>query len=94
MDEPFGAVDAMTREEMGLEIMRIWRERRKTVVFVTHSIPEAIILSDVVAVMSPRPGRVRGIVEIRLERPRTEEIERTPEFLNYADRLKQLLREE
>ncbi|MCC7161009.1 MAG: ABC transporter ATP-binding protein [Anaerolineae bacterium] len=94
MDEPFGALDEITRAAMRYELLRIWERSRKTVVFVTHSIPESIILSDVVAVMSARPGRVRGVVEIKLPRPRTEEIERTPEFLEYHEKLKRLLRED
>jgi NitT/TauT family transport system ATP-binding protein len=94
MDEPFGALDEITRQSMRYELLRIWELTKKTVIFVTHSIPEAIILSDVVVVLSPRPGRVRGTVTIDLERPRTEAIERTPEFLHYTDRLKRLLREE
>jgi len=94
MDEPFGALDAITRSQMRYELVRIWERAKKTVLFVTHSIVESIILSDIVAVMSPRPGRVRGLVEIDLPRPRTEEMERTSEFLNYADRIAHLLREE
>jgi NitT/TauT family transport system ATP-binding protein len=94
MDEPFGALDEITRATMRYELLRIWERSRKTVVFVTHSITESIILSDVVAVMSARPGRVRGVVEIKLPRPRTEEIERTPEFLEYSEKLKRLLRED
>lgn len=94
MDEPFGALDEITRATMRYELLRIWERSRKTVVFVTHSIQESIILSDAVAVMSARPGRVRGVVEIRLPRPRSEEIERTPEFLEYVGRLKRLLKED
>ncbi|MBM2828232.1 MAG: transporter ATP-binding protein [Actinobacteria bacterium] len=85
MDEPFGAVDAMTREEMGLEVLRIWRERRKTVVFVTHSIPESVFLADRVVVMTPRPGCIVLNLPIDLPRPRTIDMEFTPEFKAYAD---------
>jgi NitT/TauT family transport system ATP-binding protein len=70
MDEPFAALDALTREDLSLELQRIWQERRKTIVFVTHSIDEAVLLSDRVVVMSPRPGRVLEIVPIEAERPR------------------------
>ena len=70
MDEPFAALDALTREELSLELQRIWSDRRTTIVFVTHSIPEAAILSDRVVVMTPRPGRVARIVDVPVPRPR------------------------
>ena len=71
MDEPFGALDAMTREYMSLELQRIWIQSRKTVLFITHSIPEAVFLADRVFVMSPRPGRIVEIVPVSFERPRS-----------------------
>jgi NitT/TauT family transport system ATP-binding protein len=88
MDEPFGALDAMTREEMGMELLRVWSERRKTVVFVTHNIPEAILLADRVAVMTRRPGRVVDVVSIDLPRPRTIKMEFSPEFQKYAEAIR------
>jgi NitT/TauT family transport system ATP-binding protein len=91
MDEPFGALDEITREGMRYELLRIWSQAKKTVVFVTHSIPEAIVLSDRVVVMSPRPGEIREIIRIELPRPRGEEIESSPEFVSYAARLRRLL---
>ena len=84
MDEPFGALDEMTRERMQMELMRIWQETQTTVLFVTHSIPEAVFLSTQVVVMSPRPGRVAGIVEIDLGQPRGFE---TREAAKYFDKL-------
>jgi NitT/TauT family transport system ATP-binding protein len=91
MDEPFGALDAMTREEMSLELLRIWEERRKTILFVTHSIPEAILLADRVVVMTPRPGRLARVLDITLPRPRTVDMEFTPAFKALSDEIRSLI---
>jgi NitT/TauT family transport system ATP-binding protein len=71
MDEPFAALDALTREELSLELQRIWGEERKTIVFVTHSIQEATLLADRIVVMSPRPGRIARILTVEADRPRS-----------------------
>jgi len=91
MDEPFGALDAMTREEMGFELLRIWEARRKTILFVTHSIPEAILLADTVVVMTPGPGRLARVITIDLPRPRTVELEFDAKFRAYSDEVRGLI---
>ncbi|HVY15123.1 MAG TPA: ABC transporter ATP-binding protein [Rhodopila sp.] len=88
MDEPFGALDAMTREQMNQELQRIWMERRKTVLFITHSIGEAVFLADRVLVMTPRPGRIADELVIDLPRPRGLEVMNTPEFGAYVKRIR------
>ncbi len=80
MDEPFGGLDALTRERMGAELLRIWQARRKTVVMVTHSISEALLLADRVLVLSPRPGSLRLDLKVDLPRPRDEEVRYLPAF--------------
>lgn len=87
MDEPFAAVDAQTREVMQRELLRIWEVKRKTVVFVTHQLDEAVYLSDRVIVLGRRPGRVRDDVTIDIPRPRGLEVKRTPEFVQLVDRI-------
>src|SRR5258707_579201 len=88
MDEPFGALDAMTREAMNMELMRVWSEERKTVIFITHSIPEAVLLGDRVVVMSPRPGRISEVVDIDIERPRSLKTMGTPRFGELCDHIR------
>ncbi len=91
MDEPFGALDALTREEMTLELLRIWERQPKTIVFVTHSIPEAVLLADRVVVMSARPGRIAQVIEVPLARPRSFELESHPDFQRCTHRIRELI---
>jgi len=91
MDEPFAALDALTREELGFELMRIWAVEKKTVVFVTHNITEAILLADRVVAMTPRPGRIARIVDIELSRPRTIAMEFTEIFKSYSDQVREVI---
>ena len=94
MDEPFGALDALTREGMQVELMRIWQETTCTVMFVTHSIVEAVYLADRVVIMSKRPGRIKEIMNIDLPRPRTREDTVTDKFKEYEMALRRLVWEE
>jgi NitT/TauT family transport system ATP-binding protein len=91
MDEPFAALDAMTREELGIQLLRIWSERRKTVLFVTHSIQEGILLGDRVIVMTARPGRIAAEIPIDLPRPRDVGMVSTSAYGRYASRIRALI---
>ncbi len=93
LDEPFSALDAQTREAMQLELLRIWQATRKTAVFVTHQIDEAVYLSDRVVVFSARPGTVRKEITIDLPRPRPLRIKRDPQFLAYMDEIWDVIEE-
>jgi NitT/TauT family transport system ATP-binding protein len=94
MDEPFAALDAQTREIMQSELLRIWRSNRKTVLFVTHQIDEAVYLGDSVLVMTSRPGQVKARLEIDIPRPRDLSVKRTPYFLDLVDQVWKMIEEE
>jgi NitT/TauT family transport system ATP-binding protein len=94
MDEPFAALDAQTRETLQLELIRIWEADKKTIVFITHSIDEAILLSDRVAVMTARPGKVKEIIDVSLPRPRSEEIRNSSEFAQIRQYAWSLIKDE
>ena len=93
MDEPFAALDAQTREFMQAELLKIWSEARKTVVFITHQINEAVYLADRVVVMSPRPGRIKDVFKVPFARPRTLQLKRDPRFLEIEEAIWQLVEE-
>jgi NitT/TauT family transport system ATP-binding protein len=93
MDEPFGALDEIVRDKLNEQLLRLWDKTGKTVVFVTHSIPEAVFLSTRIVVMSPRPGRIHEVIPCDLPRDRTLDIRETPKFLELAHRVRQGLRE-
>jgi len=92
MDEPFGALDEITREAMNFELLRIWQETRKTVVFVTHSIAEAVFLSSHIVVMTARPGRIREVIEVDLPYPRDVETRESERFFELTTRVREALR--
>ena len=92
MDEPFGALDEMTRERMNSEVLRIWEQTGTTVVFVTHSIPEAVFLSSRVVVMSARPGRITNVIDVDLPRPRNEDTRESPRYFELVTAVREALR--
>jgi NitT/TauT family transport system ATP-binding protein len=92
MDEPFGALDEMSRERMNLELLRIWQQTRTTVIFVTHSIPEAVFLSTHVVVMSARPGRIVDVIEVDLPRPRSDVTREHERYFAYVTKVRESLR--
>ncbi len=92
MDEPFGALDEITRDHLNEQLLRLWDQTGKTVVFVTHSIPESVFLSSKIVVMSPRPGKIIDIIDCNLPRDRTLDIRESPEFLEIAHRVREGLR--
>jgi NitT/TauT family transport system ATP-binding protein len=94
MDEPFAALDAQTREIMQAELLRVWRSNRKTVMFVTHQIDEAVYLADRVVVMTSRPGQIKAVLEVSIPRPRDLSVKRTPQFLELVDTIWKMIEEE
>jgi NitT/TauT family transport system ATP-binding protein len=94
MDEPFAALDAQTREIMQAELLRVWRSNRKTVLFVTHQIDEAVYLADRVVVMTSRPGQIKAVLEVDIPRPRDLSVKRTPQFLHLVDAIWAMIEEE
>ena len=92
MDEPFGALDEITREAMNLELLRLWQETRKTIVFVTHSIAEAVFLSSRIVVMTARPGRIREVIDVDLPYPRTVETRESERFFELTTQVREALR--
>jgi NitT/TauT family transport system ATP-binding protein len=93
MDEPLGALDAITRDQMCLDLLKIWEDTKKTVLFITHSISEAVFLSDRVLVMSPRPGKIVADLKLDLPRPRDLNIMESPEFIAYSKQIRQIFEE-
>jgi NitT/TauT family transport system ATP-binding protein len=92
MDEPFGALDEITRENLNLELLRLWRETGKTIIFVTHSIPEAVFLSTRIVVMTPRPGKIEKIIDVDLPQPRDFDTRELPRFFEIATEVRESLR--
>ena len=93
MDEPFSALDEFTREKLNEDLLKIWQKTHKTIIFVTHNIPESVFLSDRVVVLSPHPGRLSAVVDIDLPRPRRNEIRETPEFFEYVAKIRRSFEE-
>jgi NitT/TauT family transport system ATP-binding protein len=91
LDEPFGALDALTREKMGAELLRIWRAKKKTVIMITHDISEAVFLADRVLAISPQPGNIRLDLKIHLNRPRKEDDRFSPAFVELTQKLRQAI---
>jgi NitT/TauT family transport system ATP-binding protein len=94
MDEPFGAIDALTRDQLNVDLEELWMRSPKTVLFITHSVPEAVFLADKVVVMSPRPGRIVSVIDVDLPRPRQLAIRETAEFIHYTRQIRELFERE